>query len=261
MPARRHVARVTRAPANSTALVFGRRRFAQLQWSQLYTNQAFTNSDIVKQYVWWPMSASPMRETTPIAGDPVYMGLQQFAGFYGLARLHAAKIVVRITSEGLGAVTPSLAQDSSMRAVLVALPEHVDDVSPLTNAPSALALLSYQVFRSGSGVRSGVIAPTSAGRNTLTLSTFGMTKRMFDKKDITDDPSGYNRIAIDTSLVAPGVWTAPINNWAFILQIYLDELTALGVDTFNFTVDVRITGYWELYNREFVVDSTLVPPS
>lgn len=226
--------------------------YAPLRFTSVTTDSYTIGTNNCLQLAWYPMNVNPTNIAgTIVAGDALWTGMYEYARFYGNARSHGCKISVRITQEtSIGAT----AQLNSSRAVLIALPIHVDGGSlAFQNQPSVFGALSYQKAKSCNGAKSVVMANATAGGSTRTLSMYRSTRAMFDKSSIRDDPGGLNACNLDPDmLVTPDPsWSNPVNSWAFILNIYSDD-TDPG-QSYTYTVDCKLTGYWEFYARRLIV--------
>lgn len=260
---------VVRRSAPLTRLVAGRTAFATLHWDQItYSNTVNTELSAGAGYStqWWPMNTSPTVDPTsglptPVSGQVVWAGMTQFGQYYSSARLHRASIRVRATYENASVTDPY-----SLRLALVSLPYRVDGTISKATTPGVLASLPFDTLRSASGVKTAVLTYPTGGRSTRTLFHSGRTAVMMGKRFIQDAggvPGAGSAITgssyacgIDSNLsVTATNWANPLDQWYFGLFAWYDSDEADS--TAQLTLDVRITGVWEFYNRVFITDATL----
>nr|WAE42153.1 MAG: capsid protein [Cressdnaviricota sp.] len=272
-----------RAPRSraTTGLMMGHRKFVRLNFQTYVPQYVIVSSGYApttpaypqyggyaagNQVVWNPMNATPDSfspsgiPTIPGADDNVWNGMTQFAQYFSNARLHSATLRVRLTFEGV----PSGAAGSthSVRAVLIALPMTLDGSNAFAaNTPDAISQLTWSQLRSAMGVRTCILTTPTGGKSTRVLRASGSTKRLFDKSSIRDDPGGLNAVQLSTTLVSAD-WKNPENVWGFVLNIYSDSPSPIA-DTASaaaaawVTIDAKLTGVWELYNRILITEPTL----
>jgi len=269
-----------RAPRSRsvTGLVMGQRKFVRLNFQTFIPNPSLPlvpvagtayapGSPAYPQYggfqagnqiVWYPMSATPDLTNAsglpvvPAAGQNLWNGLTEFAQYYGNARLHSCTIRVRLTVDTFGSSGDNL----SVRAALIALPMTLDGSNAYpANTPNAISRLTWAQLRSAPGVRTCVLGTLQGSGSTRTLRASGTTKRMFDKGDIRDDPTGANNVQLSGTLDSAD-WRNPNNVWAFVLNLYSDDPNN-NANGALVAVDAKLTGVWELYNRILITEVSL----
>lgn len=279
-----------------TRLVKGARTFAWLDWTQIQYGQTVNSYGNITPvgtpgytYIWLPMCCNPgalktsggsFPTMTVNAGDTIWSGMLQGAAFFRLARLHRASISVRATVESISTAGGG-ALTESVRLALIPVPIRVDGMtSTSTYTLYTGDTYTFDDVRSIRGARTMVLSNPLANRTTGTLHARGATAPMMGKRFIADagsynlqpvtNPSGtvayssYNVIMGDVTAV-DGLplptytsWANPFDQWGFVFQMWFDSLVSNEYATI--TLDIKMRGLWEFYDRELVSLSLATEP-